>query len=67
MAVIGRARPEYLAGMCPCTCRDDAAVMARWTADFMTWNDSHIFPVLNIEEIAPIWSESLAWTKSASS
>ena len=41
--------------------------MTRWTADFMTWNDSHIFPVLDVQEAATIYGASVAWAKSVAS
>lgn len=45
---------------------DDAAVVASFVSKYIYWNDVEVIPVVNVEEIVPINTESLAWARSAS-
>jgi Protein of unknown function (DUF3303) len=44
---------------------DDAAVMAKFAAQFMAWNDAKLVPVIDVQEGASIYGEGVAWAKSA--
>jgi hypothetical protein len=43
---------------------DDPAVVARWAAQFMPWNDARIVPVIDVDQVVPLYNDALAWTKS---
>ena len=46
---------------------DDPKVIASFVSKYIYWNDVEVIPVVDVEEIVPINSESLAWARAASS
>jgi hypothetical protein len=45
---------------------DDAGVLARFAAPFQPWNDAKQVPVIDIEDAVAVYTDALAWTRSAS-
>ena len=46
---------------------DDPKVIASFVSKYVYWNDVDVVPVVDVEEIVAINTESLAWARSASS
>jgi hypothetical protein len=46
---------------------DDPKVIASFVSKYTYWNDAEVVPVVDVQEIVPINSESLAWARSSSS
>jgi len=58
------AKVEGPAGYILLDC-DDAAILTKLAAQFMTWNDARYVPVIDVQEAAAIYGEGVAWAKSS--
>ena len=45
---------------------DDPKVVASFVSKFIYWNDVDVVPVVDVQEIVQINTESLAWARSSS-
>ena len=45
---------------------DDPKVIASFVSKFVYWNDVNVVPVVDVQEIVQINTESLAWARSSS-
>ena len=46
---------------------DDPKVVSSFVSKFIYWNDIDVAPVVDVEEIVGINTESLSWARGASS
>jgi hypothetical protein len=44
---------------------DDPAVMTLFAAQFMPWNDVRIVPVMDVEQVVPLYNQAFGWTRGA--
>ncbi len=44
---------------------DDPALLTHWAAQFFPWNDARIVPVMDVQEVVPLYSDALGWSKRA--